>query len=332
MIIFYPLALLFSLIIFVREMLYKKGIFKSFKVKTKVLSVGNLTFGGTGKTPTVDFLIENLKKKKNIAVLSRGYGRTTKGFYKVGVSDPKATDLYGDEPCLLAKKHPDVPVFVCEDRVEGCRQIEGLGQFDLIIADDAFQHLKLKRDLDIVVVDATEKKANYQYPPIGRARNSFFYLNRADFVFLTKVNLVREDSLRWIKRKLTKNVVIEFESRIDGLYSLNNDRQKNDQRLEMFPKEVYLVSGIGKPAGFEDLVKKCFFGVVIKEHFIYKDHHDYTLKDIQKLKSKIGSGILLTTEKDAVKLKKFSDVININVARLKFDNKTSMESLYEALH
>lgn len=327
MIIFYPLSLLVALTIFVREMLYEKGIIKSFKVKTKVLSVGNLTFGGTGKTPTVDFLIENLKLKKNIAVLSRGYGRSTKGFFKVNIKDSKASELYGDEPVLLAKKHSDVPVFVCEDRVEGCKQIENLGQFDLIIADDAFQHLRLKRDLDIVVVDATEEKINYQYPPVGRARNSFSYLNRADFVFLTKVNLVQNDNLRWVRRKLSKNKVIEFESRIDGIYNL-----KNQQPLEMFPKEVYLVSGIGKPGGFEDLVKKSYLDIVIKEHFVYKDHYDYQLKDIQNLKFKIGNGILLTTEKDAVKLAKFSDDINLNVVRLKFDNKTSMDGVYEALH
>lgn len=327
MIIFYPISLLFGLIVFVREIFYKKGVLPSFKVKTKVLSVGNLTFGGTGKTPIVDFLLENLKDKKRIAVVSRGYGRSTKGFYKVSVLDSKASELYGDEPVLLAKKHPGVPVFVCEDRFDGCRQIEGLGKFDLIIADDAFQHLKLKRDVDILVVDAAEKKINYNYPPAGRARNSFAYLKRADFVFLTKTNLTREDNLRWIKRKLAQSKVIEFESQLDGIYNL-----KTNQRLEMFPKEVYLMSGIGKPQTFEDLVKRSFPDMTIKNHFIFKDHHNYKLNEIKDLESKTENGIFLTTEKDAIKLGKFSDQLNVNVVKLKFMNKTPMDSVYEILY
>jgi tetraacyldisaccharide 4'-kinase len=173
------LSKILSQVVDAREFLYKKNILKSYSAGVPVVSVGNLTFGGTGKTPTCDFLIKNLKGKKKIALLSRGYGRTTKGFHKVEAEQMYAAQLYGDEPTWLAKQHPDVPVFVCEDRVKGCEEILKQTKVDLILADDAFQHLRLKRNFDIIVLDATEDFKNYQYPPLGRARNSWQYLERA---------------------------------------------------------------------------------------------------------------------------------------------------------
>ncbi|MES2768706.1 MAG: tetraacyldisaccharide 4'-kinase [Bdellovibrionota bacterium] len=328
MMVFYPLSLLYGFFVYIRETLYKYKILPSYKVKTKVLSVGNLTFGGTGKTPTVDFLLENLKKDKKIAVLSRGYGRTTSGFFKVNPADPKAASVFGDEPVLLAKNHPEVPVYVCENRVEGCEQIEKEAIFDLIIADDAFQHLKLKKDIDVVVIDATEKFQNYNYPPVGRARNSFSYLKRADFVFLTKTNLCSTEELNKIREVLKKYPVAEFESQIDSFYDL-----KSNQKIQTQFRDVTLVSGIGKPKTFEDLIKKNYPNLSIKKHYAFKDHHAYKESDILRIKAESENGILLTTEKDAVKLQKFSEQLNFLVAKLKFVNQRSMDKFfYEVLH
>lgn len=314
-----------ALIVWIRETLYRFYFIRSYSVSTKVLSVGNLTFGGTGKTPTVDFLLTNLKSKLKIAVISRGYGRSTTGFYKVDASKEDAAKLFGDEPVQLSRSHPDIPFYVCEDRVSGCKEIEKDGKFDLIIADDAFQHLALRRDIDVVVVDATEEKIHYKYPPVGRARNSFSYLKRADFVFLTKTNLCRAEDLEWIRQKLKKYQVIEFESSIEGFYDLESGR-----KIETPIREASLISGIGKPKTFEKVLKK--LDVVIREHFVFKDHYDYTEDDIRKIKAFLKGEILLTTEKDAVKLRKFSNQIKMGVAKLQFVNKGSMEKLYEALY
>lgn len=328
MILLYPVSLLMALVVWARETLYRLHILKSYKVQTQVLSVGNLTFGGTGKTPSVDFLLSQLKTRKKIAVISRGYGRTTTGFYKVDPNQPNATSLYGDEPVLQAINHPDVPIYVCEDRVHGCEQIEKDGKFDLIIADDAFQHLKLQRDLDIVVVDATEHPTHYFYPPAGRARNSLSYLKRADFVFLTKTNLCRSDDMTWIKKKLKKYKVIEFESRIDGILDL-----KSGRHLETLIKEASLISGIGKPKNFEESLRKSL-GINIKKHYVFKDHHSYTPEDIAAIKEDLQGQIVITTEKDAVKLREYTDSLNLAVTKLKFVSKNSneLEKLYEALH
>ena len=331
--IFYPISIVVGLLVSIREFFYDQGILQSYKVKTKIISVGNLTFGGAGKTPIVDFLVNELKKTKKIAVLSRGYGRKTKGFMEVhanfGSANPmKNTEKYGDEPLLIKTKHPDVRVFVGEDRVAASREIEKLEEFDLIIADDCFQHRRLRRDIDIVVVDSTEKILNYQYPPVGRARNSFSYLKRAHFVFLTKTNLCTYEQLEKIKNKLSNQFLIEFQSVIESFYDL-----KSGASIMTPLREVNLISGIAKPKSFEKLVSQAIPGVTIHEHFEYNDHHHYTANDLQKIGSKVGAaGILLTTEKDAVKLKEINKDLHIGVAKLVFENKTSLERLYEVLH
>jgi tetraacyldisaccharide 4'-kinase len=325
LIVFYPLSLLVRLIVWCRETLYSLKVLPSYRVKTKVVSVGNLTFGGTGKTPSVDFLVQNLKVRKKIAVLSRGYGRTTTGFFKVDPTKEDAAKLFGDEPVQLALAHPDVSFFVCEDRVEGCRRIESEQKYDLILADDAFQHLRLRRDLDIVVIDATEERQHYHYPPVGRARNSLSYLKRADFVFLTKTNLCRAEDSAWIRDQLNGRQIIEFESQIEGIYDLGSG-----EKIISTLKQATLVSGIGKPHTFEKLIKK--MGVEIKQHFVFPDHYNYTELDLQKISGQVSGEIVLTTEKDAVKLKKISKDLRIGVVKLKFVNKNSVEKLYEAIY
>jgi tetraacyldisaccharide 4'-kinase len=325
-ILFYPISILFGFFVFIREMLYKLGVLPSYKIKTKVVSVGNLTFGGTGKTPIVNYLIENLKKDKKIAVISRGYGRSSSGFYKVNASEKDAAEKYGDEPVLLSLKHPDVAVYVCEDRVAGCREIEKLGPVDLIIADDAFQHLKLKRDKDIVIIDATEKLISYHYPPTGRARNSFCYLRRANLIFLTKVNLCSGEHLYKIKRKLKDKHVHYFQTLAGGLYDL-----KTNQSLEVSRSEIFLISAIGKPKNFEAQMKKNYSTLTVKEHFIFKDHHRYSKEDIARIKSKVGESLVITTEKDATKLSSFSGELNIAVAKIKFVTDTPWDLLLKEL-
>jgi len=311
MILLYPLSLFMALIVGIRETLYRFYFIRSYSVQTKVLSVGNLTFGGTGKTPTVDYLLNELKSQKKIAVISRGYGRKTSGFFKVNPNNSDAVNLYGDEPVQLAIKHPEVPFYVSEDRVSGCKKIEKDGNFDLILADDAFQHLSLKRDIDIVVIDASEKPTHYQYPPVGRARNSLCYLKRADFVFLTKTNLASQENLHWIRKKIKKSKVFEFESKLDGVFDLKTNQKVN------LTDEVYLMSGIGKPYTFEKLMSTNFPNLTIKGHFKFEDHKNYSEGELNKVKAIVEDNVVVTTEKDAVKLKNTED-LNLCVAKIEF--------------
>jgi tetraacyldisaccharide 4'-kinase len=325
-----PLSKIFGSIVDVREYLYKNQILKSYEVPAPILSVGNLTFGGTGKTPICEFLMRNLKNKKKIALMSRGYGRKTKGFLNVNPDSLNAADLYGDEPTWLAAQHRDVDVFVCEDRVEGCRRFLENKKVDLIIADDAFQHLRLQRNFDVIVIDATEDLRSYQYPPLGRARNSFSYLKRSNAIFITKMNLARTEDLKKIREQLPKLPTFEFTSHLSGFYNLNDH-----QKLENGNQKVYLMSGIAKPWTFEDLTKENF-NFQIAAHFTFADHFAYTPKTIQDLEAKIGETPLLVTQKDAIKLRPLlvetNSPLNVFESHLEIQPQTAMDSFYEAVN
>ncbi len=319
---------IFSLIVDAREALYQKNLLKSYSVGVPVISIGNLTFGGTGKTPICDFLIQNLKKKKKIAVISRGYGRQTKGFFKIDLQNKNATRLYGDEPTWLATQHPDVNFYVCENRVLGCQKILEEKKVDLILADDAFQHRRLQRSLDIVVLDATEDIKNYEYPPLGRARNSFEYLKKADCVFVTKTNLSKKENLIKLTEKIPKTIPIyRFTSTIDGFFNIYNG-----EKLKVEDQKVYLLSGIGHPQNFENLIQNSFHFQIAK-HFIFPDHAAYNEKMIEEVIQKTQGAPLLITQKDSVKIREMkANIYPIYESRLKFESIDPLDTLYDKIY
>ena len=153
-----------------------------------VISVGNITLGGTGKTPIVSKLVSwLLEKGVHPAVVSRGYGGNYSGV--ACVDDPRAFKRFGDEPCLLKGWHPHVPIYLCPRRIQACRELLQRETVDVIVADDAFQHESLYRDIDFVVIDALEPLSNYQVVPAGRSREPLRALERADYVIINKSNL-----------------------------------------------------------------------------------------------------------------------------------------------
>ncbi len=309
-----------------RGLLYDKSIFKSHKVNSWVISVGNITVGGTGKTPCVDLLTKLLIEKHRVAIVSRGYKSLNHDANRVDFTKPNAATFFGDEPVWLAQSNPKVPVWVSSNRVLGCQKIITEYHPDIIIADDAFQHRSLVRDIDIVVIDATENKKNYEYLPFGRAREGFDSLKRAHAVFLTKTNLVAPDVLRWIKGNIrpfvTANKIFEFESVVESYQRLNSDEICNNFDAQ----EVILVSGIGKPENFEKSVVKC----KVVKHFKFQDHKMYKAHDISQI-LEYKNHPILTTQKDAVKLKVFSELQNASVwvSQLTFKSKTPMSEIYE---
>ena len=301
-----PFSFLYEQVVGVKNALYNRGVFEAFKAPIPVVSIGNLTVGGTGKTPLTDFCLKHLVRDgKNVAVVSRSYRADAEAPCWVDVSHPFGARYYGDEPLLLAQANPDVAVFVGSTKWRTAEYATSLSQkkFDLLIVDDGFQHRKLHRDLNIVILDATETLANYEVVPEGRARESWEGLGRADVIVLTKCNLADEAQLKALEDKLPKNKeILHFAYDIQTFWN-----QKDQQRLsrqDLKGKKIFLVSAIARPDVFEKMMRE--IGEVSKKSLHYRDHHQYTDSDVRHIVEEFEKSqcdYLVMTEKDAVKLR-----------------------------
>ncbi|MBU1726552.1 MAG: tetraacyldisaccharide 4'-kinase [Candidatus Omnitrophica bacterium] len=271
---------------------------RAVTLNCKVISVGNITLGGTGKTSLVEFIARFLKQKgKKIAVLSRGYKR-------VMMSQDGDCRQMGDEPYMLQRNLKDVPVIVDADRVRGAaKAIKDFGA-DTVILDDGFQQWKIRKDLEIVSIDATCPFGNRNMLPRGILREPLSSLRRADIFVLTKSNLKRDvGGIKSVLNKLNPKALI-FESVHEpvGFYEAN-DLGKGLALDSFRGKRVILFSGIGDPDSFENLVRSLEIKVV--SHFRFGDHHYYSQEDlnnITKAAQENGAEAVITTEKDAVRL------------------------------
>lgn len=267
-----------------RKMLYALGIFRTHRVSAKVISVGNLTLGGTGKTPFAVMLAKLMKERmhKNPVVLIRGYG--------------------WDEQAMARDLLNGIPLIVGRDRVKSSSDAIAKEGADTIILDDGFQHRRMARDLDILLIDTRDPFGNNRLFPRGVLREPVAGLKRADVVVLTKSDksLVDKEFIRARVRRMNENALfLESEHKAAYLWDL-----KTKERLALDGlkgKGVYLVSAIGDGAYFEETVKD--LGAEIKGHSIYEDHHNYSSADIKDISGQSATGdLIVTTEKDAVKL------------------------------
>ena len=283
-----PFSLVYYLISFLRNFLYERGIFKARKLNAKVISVGNITWGGTGKTPSVAFMADALLKEgKRPAILARGYGN--------------------DEKDLLLKSAREIPVIIGKDRFKTGQEAIGRHRADSILLDDGFQHRRIKRDLDIVCIDATNPFGNRLVIPAGSMREGLGGLKRADVFLLTKVDLLKDQSaVERLEKKLKRinpdALIVRSIYKPGYFYKLSNEQLVDFEILK--DKEIALVSAIGNPRSFEKTVSK--LGLKFKKHFIFRDHHWYKDKDLNKIKdycNRNNIDTVLTTEKDAVKLR-----------------------------
>ena len=311
----FPLAIIYRLIVFWRNVLYNYSFFISRKLPAKVISIGNITTGGTGKTPAVIFLTKHfLQKKQKVAILSRGYGRKTAGTQEVSNGKAIKGDWlnFGDEPCLMAKKLPGVPIVVDENRYRGGLYITEKFRPDIIILDDAFQHRALERDIDIVLINGQDKKSNHKMFPYGLLREPVKNLKRADFIFLSKVNLNKPSPYLI---ELTKKVDIPiFNSsfKYNKLTSHNSTQLKKNHELK-----VLALSGIADTVGFHRMIKQQKNLSLVKT-ISYPDHHEYCQSDIEKINNELQGNdidIVVTTEKDMVKIEKLK-ISNIEIFSL----------------
>jgi len=288
--ILYILSLGYGAGISVRTLLYKFRIFKTRKVPVRVVSVGNLTLGGTGKTPFVirlAWILEN-ELKRNVAVLIRGYG--------------------WDEQTMLKKSLPDIPILVGKDREQSSHKAIKLYGTDTAVLDDGFQHWELERDMNIVLIDSGNPFGNGHLFPRGILRESLKALKRADIVVFTKVNKKKVDV------EMLKKVVKDINDKaifLEAIHQPNHLYDVKARELMGLPfikgKNVVLISSIGDPAYFEQTVKD--LGATVVNHFVFSDHHDYTKRDTDHIMAKCARrkfDLMLTTEKDIVKLNRLS--------------------------
>lgn len=300
-----PFEFLYSRMMAIRNHLYDSQHLKSVHTGVPVVSVGNITLGGTGKTPLicelVAWAIENQLKP---GVVSRGYRGQVRGVARVKPDGDPA--YFGDEPVLIAQRFNGAPVYVGADRVAAVKKIREDNDVNIVFADDAFQHRRMLRDIDIVIFDCTEDLANYRVVPVGRARESLSALTRAQFVILNKVNLTtpehKRDVLEFIEDHLRGRDVpiIESEYYVRRLIHISDS-----QAIEPIGYEsAIIMSGVGNPKGVEKLLIKNFD---IKKHLTFRDHHEFNLADVKTAidtAKAAGAKKILVTEKDAVKIKK----------------------------
>lgn len=304
-----------------------------------VVSVGNLSAGGTGKTPIVSYLVRELTARGlPCGIVSRGYGGETKFPAKVS-PDGKAVTArrFGDEPTWLAHHHRDVPVFVGADRVAVAEKLMTESKVKVIVADDAFQHRYLRRDVDIVLLDASQPRWHYRSLPMGRLREGFASLSRARYVFLTKTNLASAENLRWLRHRVAVEKsraafdVFEFEWVISGFTALGSDAPPSP----LSDAKVLLVSGIARGSTFADSARSTLGPARVLGHLEFADHHSYSADDfamIEREADRLSVDAIVVTEKDAVKMDGlWSPKIPCLVSRLQARPTGDLRMVYEEI-
>jgi len=288
--ILFLLSLIYGLFIRVFSFLLS---LKPFKPECKLISVGNITLGGTGKTPLVQYLARVLGiKGKKVVIVTRGY-KNSRGLES------------GDEALMLKQNLQDIEVVVNIDRKEAINQACLKYTPDIIILDDGFQQWKIKKDLEIAVIDATNPFGNRHMIPRGILREPLSALSKADIFVLTKVNLINSTAgISNVIRKYNQKALI-FESVHEpvGFYPLG---QKSSQIIDnnlLALRKSALISGIADADSFEKTVKG--LGILVESSFRFGDHHNYSQEDLDKITRELESrniGTIITTAKDAVKL------------------------------
>ncbi|MGB5666739.1 MAG: tetraacyldisaccharide 4'-kinase [Maribacter sp.] len=292
----FPISLVYALVVYIRNFLFDIGFFKVKSFGTTTICVGNLSVGGTGKTPMIEFLIELLKDSFKVAVISRGYRRKSKGFV-LARSESKIEEL-GDEPYQIHSKFPGITVAVDEDRCRGILNLEKGIKPDVILLDDAFQHRKVKPTYSILLTAFGKLYPTGWYLPTGDLRDSKKEAKRADLIIVTKcpANLSENQQTKIVdllKPKSHQHVLFSY---LNYSKNLKGDGQSLILS-QLLGKKVTLVTGI---ADAKPLVGHLIDQGIDIAHLEYKDHHFFSPSEIATFNS---SALVLTTEKDYVRLK-----------------------------
>ena len=299
------------MIIRLRNIYYEKKLITIKRLPCKVISVGNITMGGTGKTPTVIYLSNLLKKKGyKIAIVSRGYKRTTNGAVLVsdGIKVFKQWEEVGDEPYMMAKKLKGVPIVVDKNRYRGGMLLVKEFNPDIILMDDGFQHRKLHRDFDIILVNGKDDYSKHALLPYGFFREPWSSILRADVIMATK----QKPSL-YLREKIKKTSLPFFDT--NNKYSCNLIKPtQSNKLLRLKKKRVFLCCGIADPISFKKAIIK--MQSIICGLKFFPDHFNYTKNDIWEIETQAkmnDADFIVTTEKDWVKIKKYDPEFDLAV-------------------
>ncbi len=299
----FPFAVLYDLITSIRNLFFSTGIFKSKSFEIPVIAVGNLSVGGTGKTPQIEYLIRLLKDSYKIATLSRGYKRKTKGF-QILKHTHTAEDV-GDEPLQFFSKFKEITVAVDANRTEGIKRLQELTQPEVVLLDDAFQHRKVKADLYILLTKYDNLYANDFLLPTGNLRESRRGAKRAEIVIVTKCPEILSEKE---KQRIKERLKIQPNQKLYFTKIAYNTTLKgaNEIALDTFKKKkVILVTGIANP---NPLLRFLESKEIEYKHIKFPDHHNFSLNEIKEIKQELTKSnesdiVILTTEKDYVRLK-----------------------------
>jgi len=272
-----------------RNLLYDRQIFKSYRADITVISIGNITTGGTGKTPVVAWLTNKICEKYKCAILTRGYKSTIKG---------------SDEANILARTCPNIPIIINPDRVKGANEAVKIHDAEVLIMDDGFQHRRLTRDIDIVTIDATCPFGYGRILPAGLLREPVNSVKRADAVIITRTDQTDSDLLERIEKKLlsaNRSLVIAHSVHKPRciITAAGNELQPEQLR----GKQVFAFCAVGNPESFFNTIRSG--GAEIIETGIYNDHYSYSKDDIDVLESRAlaaNTSLILGTEKDFSKI------------------------------
>ncbi len=315
----YPLSFLYELAMTIRDYLYNANIFNAAKLPCKVISIGNITTGGSGKTPTVEFLALHLQSiGKNVGIVSRGYGRSSKNVKLVtdGVNKPYSWEQYGDEAFLLSQNLNYIPIVVGESKYEAGLKITSEFNLDAIIIDDGFQHRSLHRDLDIVLINSRDNPRTHKLLPMGNLREKIHGLERADLIICTKTNVHK--NLSYLNRLLENINVEKINSTLEPKSMLIGQDKKKVNKSDIISKNIYLLSAIGDNSGFKKTVER--IGVNIVGHSKFVDHFKFKISDLKKAQKdakKVDANFIITTEKDLIKMEGVSFEIPIYALKIK---------------
>jgi tetraacyldisaccharide 4'-kinase len=301
------LSLLYGFAVLLRLGLYKIGFFRQKRLPKPVIAVGNITLGGTGKTPTVMQIASVLLRQgKHPVVISRGYGRADESAILI-VSDGDrvlaTARAGGDEPVLMASRLAGVPVVVGSNRFNAGLLAHKKFNNDAVILDDAFQHRGLHRDLDIVLVDAADPFGSGRLFPAGILREPLSGLSRAHAVLIT--NIDRSNDPEALKKKIgqyTKARIFTSRQVPSGLVNITSGESRGLSVLQH--ANVLAFAGIARPVSFVSMLRS--LGAAVKAEFAYPDHYQYKESDLVRIFEESASrhvNLIVTTEKDAVRLK-----------------------------
>lgn len=305
------LAYFYEKITSFRNYLYDRNILKSKKVNAFVISVGNLTTGGVGKTPVVAELANYYKKQeKNVAIISRGYGGKLSSKNVNLISNGSeifyTAEQAGDEPYWFAENLTGINVLTCSNRVKAATYaIQNLG-VNVIILDDAFQHRKIERDLNIVLIDSEKLLGNKKHLPAGPLRENIEGLKRADKV------LIMNKSAQKVEKDILSRIFKTFDEEKTFVCDVIPGYTYNIKTNEVLPlkADIFGMCAIGQPEQFYNYLRQKFN---LLDTITFDDHHSYSFNEVSRLR-----GTIVTTEKDSVKLKQF-DLDNIYAMKLKLD-------------